>query len=140
MAVTYLKPHHIGAKKTIAQAMRDSFAYGKNPIKTRDGELVTSYMCDAQVAYEEFLLSKAKYRAITGRAQGVDDDILFYQIRQSFLPGEIDHAAALEIGHDLAMRWTKGNHAFFVASHIDRPHPHIHIYYNSTTLDSTHKF
>ena len=35
---------------------------------------------------------------------------------------------------------TKGKHAFFVVSHIDRPHPHVHIYYNSTTLDCTRKF
>jgi len=38
------------------------------------------------------------------------------------------------------MRWTKGNHAFFVVSHIDRPHPHIHIYYNSTSLDCSRKY
>ena len=38
------------------------------------------------------------------------------------------------------MRWTKGNHAFFVVSHTDRPHPHIHIYYNATSLDCTRKF
>ncbi len=38
------------------------------------------------------------------------------------------------------MRWTKGKHAFFVVSHVDRPHPHCHIYYNSTSLDCTRKF
>ena len=38
------------------------------------------------------------------------------------------------------MRWTKGKHAFFVATHIDRQHIHNHIYYNSTTLDCTRKF
>lgn len=38
------------------------------------------------------------------------------------------------------MRWTKGRHAFFVVSHADRPHPHVHIYYNSTALDCTQKF
>jgi hypothetical protein len=38
------------------------------------------------------------------------------------------------------MRWTKGKHAFFVVSHTDRPHPHVQIYYNSTTLDCTHKY
>ena len=35
---------------------------------------------------------------------------------------------------------TKGKHTFFVVSHADRPHPHVHIYYNSTTLDCTRKF
>jgi hypothetical protein len=54
--------------------------------------------------------------------------------------GEITHEDALHVGYDLAMRWTKGRHAFFVVSHIDRPHPHIHIYYNSTSLDCTRKY
>ena len=85
-------------------------------------------------ADNEFLLSKAKYKAITGREQKKDEDVLCYQIRQSFVRGEVDAETALKIGYDLAMRWTKGNHAFFVVSHIDRPHPHVHIYYNSTSL------
>ena len=38
------------------------------------------------------------------------------------------------------MRWTKGSHAFFVATHTDRQHIHNHIYYNSTTLDCTRKY
>jgi len=140
MATTTILPRHIGKGKTIMQTMKDSFVYGKNPLKTRDGELIISYMCDHETAYEEFLLSKAKYRAITGREQKTDDDILYYQMRQAFLPGEVDHDTTLKIGYDLGMRWTKSNHAFFVVSHVDRPHPHIHVYYNSTTLDCTKKF
>ena len=66
--------------------------------------------------------------------------MLCYQIRQSFPPGELDPEEALNIGYELAMRWTKGKHAFFVVSHADRPHPHVHIYYNSTTLDCTRKY
>lgn len=31
-------------------------------------------------------------------------------------------------------------YAFFVTTHIDRPHVHNHIYYNSTSLDCTRKF
>ena len=38
------------------------------------------------------------------------------------------------------MRWTKGKHAFIVATHIDRSHIHNHIIYNSTSLDCTCKF
>lgn len=63
-----------------------------------------------------------------------------YQFRQAFQPGELEAEAALAISYELAMRWTKGKHAFFVVCHIDRPHPHCHIYYNSTTLDCTGKF
>ena len=101
---------------------------------------MSAYMCDPQTVDAEFLLSKAQYKAITEREQKKDADVLCYQLRQAFAPGEIDHDTALKIGHDLAMRWTKGKHAFFVVSHIDRPHPHIHVYYNSTALDCTRKF
>jgi len=139
-ATTYFKPHHISKGETIAQSMKDRFDYGQNPEKTQDGDLVLSYECDPQSAEGEFLLSKAKYKAITGREQKKDADVLCYQIRQSFPPGEIDAETALKISYDLAMHWTKGNHAFFVVSHTDRPHPHCHIYYNSTSLDCTRKF
>lgn len=140
MATTYFKPHHISKGETIAQSMKDRFDYGQNPDKTQDGDLIAAYECDPKTADAEFLLSKAKYKAITGREQKKDEDILCYQIRQSFVRGEVDAETALKIGYDFAMRWTKGKHAFFVVSHIDRPHPHVHIYYNSTSLDCTRKF
>ena len=88
----------------------------------------------------EFLLSKAKYKAITGREQRRDADVLCYQIRQSFKPGEITPEEANRVGYETAMRWTKGKHAFFVATHTDRRHIHNHIYYNSTALDCAHKY
>ena len=102
--------------------------------------MISSYACDHMTADAEFLLSKAKYRAVTGREQRRDADVLCYQIRQAFKPGEITPEEANRIGYELAMRWTKGKHAFFVVSHADRPHPHVHIYYNSTTLDCTRKY
>ena len=120
--------------------MQDRFDYGKNPEKTLDGALIRSYQCDPMTADAEFLLAKAQYKAITGREQVRDEDVLCYQIRQSFPPGELSPEDALAVGYELAMRWTKGRHAFFVVSHIDRPHPHVHIYYNSTSLDCTRKF
>lgn len=120
--------------------MQEHFDYGKNPEKTKGGDLIRSYECDPMTAAAEFLLAKEKYKAITGREQKRDDDVLYYQIRMAFPPGELDPEAALDIGYELGMRWTKGRHAFFVVSHADRPHPHIHIYYNSTTLDYTHKY
>ena len=88
----------------------------------------------------EFLLSKAKYKATTGREQRRDAVVLCYQIRQSFKPGEITPEEANRVGYETAMRWTKGKHAFFVATHTDRHHIHNHIYYNSTALDCAHKY
>ncbi|MDF1493932.1 relaxase/mobilization nuclease domain-containing protein [Caproiciproducens sp. CPB-2] len=140
MATTYFKTHHISKGETIAQSMKDRFDYGQNPEKTKGGELIAAYLCDPETADAEFLLSKAKYKAITGREQKKNADILCYQIRQSFLPGEITPEDANRIGYEMGMRWTKGKYAFFVATHIDRHHIHNHIYYNSTALDCTRKF
>ena len=120
--------------------MKERFDYGQNPDKTEGGELISSYGCDHMTADAEFLLSKAKYKAVTGREQRRDADVLCYQIRQSFKPGEITPEEANRIGYETAMRWTKGKYAFFVATHTDKAHIHNHIYYNSTSLDCTRKF
>ena len=102
-ATTYLKAHHISGGKTILQSLSDRFDYGQNPEKTLDGMLIRSYKCDPIIADAEFLLSKAKYKAITGREQQRDADVLCYQIRQSFPPGELDAEAALAIGYETAI-------------------------------------
>ena len=120
--------------------MKERFDYGQNPDKTQGGELISSYECDYMTADAEFLLSKAKYKAATGREQRRDADVLCYQIRQSFKPGEITPEEANRVGYETGMRWTKGKYAFFVATHTDRQHIHNHIYYNSTSLDCSHKF
>ena len=140
MAVTRLITHHISKGETVAQSLKDRFDYGQNPDKTQGGELISSYECDHQTADAEFLLSKAKYRAVTGREQKREADVLCYQIRQSFAPGEITPEEANRVGYETAMRWTKGKHAFFVATHTDKKHIHNHIYYNPITLDYTRKF
>lgn len=92
--------------------MRDRFDYGQDPVKTLSGSLMRAYECDPMTADAEFLLTKAMYKAITGREQERDADVLCYQIRQSFPPGELSPQEALDIGYELAMRWTKGRHAF----------------------------
>ena len=134
-ATTRLITHHISKGETVAQSLKDRFDYGQNPEKTQGGELISAYECDHRTADAEFLLAKAKYKAVTGREQRRDADVLCYQIRQSFRPGEITPEEANRVGYETAMRWTKGKHAFFVATHTDRQHIHNHIYYNSTTLD-----
>jgi len=131
---------HMDKGSSAAGTLNDRFNYARNKDKTRDGELTASYGCDPESAEAEFNLSKAQYYAVTGRVQSRGSDVLCYQIRQSFKPGEVDAETALILGYDLAMRWTKGKHAFFVVSHVDRPHAHTHIYYNATTLDGSGKF
>lgn len=138
MAATRLISLHINKGKTVAQCLADRTDYSENAAKTNNGKFISSYECDPKTADEEFLLSKRQYFHITGREQ--KNDVIAYQIRQSFKPGEITPEEANRVGYELAMRWTKGNHAFIVATHIDKAHIHNHVIYNSTTLDCTHKF
>ena len=128
---------HAGEGETIAEAIRDCLDYGKDPEKTESGKYISAYECDPATVADEFLLAKASYAAMTGREQKKENNVLCYQIRQSFYPGEITPKEANRIGYELAMRWTKGRHA---CTHIDKGHIHNHIYYNSTTLDYTRKF
>ena len=139
-ATTYFKKHKISKGETVAQSLKERFDYGQNPDKTQGGELISSYECDYMTADAEFLLSKAKYKAATGREQRRDADVLCYQIRQSFKPGEITPEEANRVGYETAMRWTKGKYQFFVCTHIDKEHIHNHIYYNSTAYDRSRKF
>ncbi len=41
---------------------------------------------------------------------------------------------ANKVGYETAMRFTKGKHAFIVATHIDRAHIHNHIIFNSKKI------
>lgn len=138
MAATRLIALHINKGKTLAQCLEERTDYSENPEKTNNGELVTGYECDPKTADEEFLLAKRQYQHITGRQQ--KNDVIAYQIRQSFKPGEITPEEANEVGRETAMRFLKGKHAFIVATHVDKAHIHNHIIFNSTTLDCTHKF
>ena len=137
MAATRLIALHVNKGKTVAQCLADRTDYSQNAEKTNDGEFISSYECDPKTADEEFLLSKRQYQHITGREHR--NNIIAYQIRQSFKPGEITPEEANRIGYETAMRWTKGKHAFIVATHIDKAHIHNHIIYNSTSLDASRK-
>lgn len=139
MATSRLIPMHIGKGKSVAESIKGRTDYGKNPEKTDGGRLVSPFECSAKIVDGEFLLAKRQYAALTGKEIG-RHDVLAYQIRQSFKPGEVTPEEAQKIGYELAMRFTKSKHAFIVATHIDKAHIHNHIIFNSTTLDCTRKF
>ena len=138
MAATRLIALHKNKGKSVAACLKSRTDYAQNPDKTQQGELVSSYECNPLTVDEEFMLSKRQYELATGRRQ--KNDVIAYQIRQSFKPGEITAEEANKVGYELAMRFTKGKYAFIVATHTDREHIHNHIIYNSTALDSTRKF
>ena len=120
MATTSIMPLHTGKGRSVRRAIQDSINYVKNPDKTDEGRLVTSYQCNGEIADAEFLLAKRQYIAATGRVRG-KDDIIAYHLRQSFVPGEITPEEANRLGQELARRFT-------------------HIIWNAVNLDCDRKF
>ena len=138
MAATRLIALHKNKGMTVAACLKNRTDYIENPDKTEQGQFVSSYDCSTLTADEEFMLTKWQYDLINGRRQ--KSDVIAYQIRQSFRPGEITAEEANKVGYELAMRFTKGRHAFVVATHTDREHIHNHVIFNSTALDGIRKF
>ena len=138
LAATRLIALHKNKGLTVAACLKNRTDYIENPDKTEQGQFVSSYACSALTADEEFMLTKRQYDLVNGRRQ--KSDVIAYQIRQSFRPGEITAEEANKVGYELVMRFTKGKHAFVVATHTDRQHIHNHVIFNSTALDGTKKF
>ena len=120
MATTRIIPMHINKGKTIAQCLKARVDYVKNPDKTEGGALISAYACAPETADQEFLLARSEYMAITGRK--IHNEVIAYQLRQSFKPGEVTPEEANKIGYELASQFLKGEHAFIVATHNDRRH------------------
>ena len=131
---------HMNQGKSLLQSISARTDYAMNPEKTGGGFLISSYECDPASVEVDFLLAKEQYQRITGRVPKHGRDVIAYQIRQAFYPGEITQKEANRIGYELAMQFTGGKHQFIVATHIDKAHVHNHVIINSTTLDCTHKF
>ncbi len=137
MAATRLIPLHVNKGKTVAQCLADRTDHSENEKKANNGAFISSE-CDPKSCDQEFLPSKCEYPHI--HSFEYQQNIIAYQIRQSFKPGEVTPEEANRIGYETAMRWTKGSHAFIVATHIDRAHIHNHIIYNSTDLSCEKKW
>ena len=140
MATTRLIPMHVIKGQTVAHTVHERLSYAINPEKTNSGQLVKAYGCEPETAAGEMLLCKKEYETYIGRSEEKKSDIVLYQIRQSFKPGEITPEKAQEIGDELAMSVTKGKYQFVVATHTDHAHIHNHIIFNSTSIDHAQKF
>ena len=129
---------HQNKGKTILKCLAERTDYAMNNEKTASGELISSFECAPQTAASEFAFSKRIYFQKTGRES--EHDIIAYQFRQSFKPGEVTAEEANRIGYEFAERFLKSRHAFIVCTHINRHHIHNHVIWNSTNLDCTRKF
>ena len=139
MATTKIMPLHVGKGRTESRAISDIIDYVANPQKTDNGRLIAGFACDSRTVDAEFLLAKRQYIVATGRVRGADD-VIAYHVRQSFRPGEITPEEANRLGVEFAKRFTKGNHAFVVCTHIDKSHIHNHIIWSSVSLEYDRKF
>ncbi len=139
MATTTLRRIRNCEEKSIRQTFKDCLDYIKNPVKTRNGELVTCAGCAVQNTDLDFEMTRSLYENLTGR-EPKKDEILAYHMRQSFQPGEVSAEQAHEIGIKLAEAFLKGNHEYVVCTHIDKKHIHNHIIFNAVQSDSLRKY
>ncbi len=137
MATTRFMPVHVRKGWSVSRAIRRVIDYVENPDKTDSGRYISAYACDEHTAAAEFYLSEQQYENLTGKRAG---GVIAYHLRQSFKPGEISPEEANDIGRELALKLTKGNHAFIVCTHVDKEHIHNHIIINSIGLDCQKKF
>lgn len=138
MAATKLIAMHQNKGRSVLKCLKDRTDYAKNGEKTEDGKYISSYACTPEFVDLEFAQAKKTYLQKTWRQP--KGDVIAYQIHQSFKPGEITPEEANEVGYETGMRFTKGKHAFIVATHVDRAHIHNHIIFNSTNLECDRKF
>ena len=99
MATTRIIPMHINKGKTISQCMKARIDYVKNPDKTEDGTLISSYECTPESADHEFVLARNEYMSLVGKQN--PNEVIAYQLRQSFKPGEVtaEEANDYHTGH-----------------------------------------
>lgn len=138
MAATRLMALHIVRDRTLAESLKERMDYTEDELKTEQKRYISTYGCDIETADEEFLLSHREYHANVREIR--KKEIIAYQIRQSFKPGEITPEKANEIGYELAMRFTKGDYAFTVCTNTDKKHIHNHIVFNAISMDGKKKF
>ncbi len=138
MAATRLISLHHVKSKTVAECLKRSIDYVRDSRKTEDEKYVSTYGCDPNSITEQFLLSRKIYEDNVRKPH--KKDVIAYQIRQAFKPGEITPEKANELGYELAMKFTKGKHAFIVTTHTDKHHIHNHVVFNAVAIDGKSRF
>jgi hypothetical protein len=109
-------------------------------MKTRGGELVSSFRCIPKSAHFEMMYDQSVYERETGRKvicdyKGKKRSYLLMTMRQSFAPGEVTPEQAFQIGQELAEQFLKGKYQYVVATHIDKHCVHNHIIFNIVGSD-----
>ena len=139
MATTRIMPLHTGKGRTVGKAISDIIDYVENPKRPTTAGSSPATSVTAGSPMRNFCLQRSGTSKKTGRVRG-EDDVIAHHLRQSFVPGEITPEEANRLGQELARRFTKGNNAFIVCTHIDKAHIHNHIIWSAVNLDCDRKF
>lgn len=138
MAATRIIPLHIKKGSTAEKSLAARMDYAENGEKTEEGKYISAYACNPKLAVQEWELTRALYESRTGVKP--KNEVIAYQIRQSFKPGEITPELANKLGYELGMRFTKGTYPFVVSTHTDKAHIHNHIIVHSVSIDANRRF
>lgn len=138
MAATRLISLHIQKGGTAEQSLQARLDYAMNDLKTEGGELISAHDCNPKTAVQEWLLWRSQYIYRTGSEPR--HEVIAYQIRQSFKPGEITPELANRLGHETALRFTGGDFPFIVATHTDKEHIHNHVIFSAISTDCDRRF
>ena len=118
--------------KQSPSAMRGVINYCLQEKKTfdmnSDRKLITGVNCIGQIAYTEFMTTKAVYHKEGG--------VNFYHFSQSFSPEE--KITPIE-AHEVAIEFVKKawpGHEVLVCTHMDEPHLHSNIVVNSVNFEN----
>ncbi|OCN04663.1 hypothetical protein A4S06_10940 [Erysipelotrichaceae bacterium MTC7] len=121
--ITDVIAYTIDEKKT---SLNDAVDYTVDSSKTIDRELVSCLNCMDHDPVQSMINTKRQFQD--------DKPIVCFHGYQSFLPGEVDHKTAHEIGVKYAQEMWGDKYQVVISTHTDKDHAHSHFVVNSTSF------
>ena len=103
MAATKLIAMHQNKGRSVMRCLKDRTDYAMNGEKTDEGKYISSYQCNPELVDLEFAQAKKEYLHKTWRQP--KGDVIAYQIRQSFKPGEITGHIFITTSYSIPPIW-----------------------------------
>lgn len=116
----------------IYKSLHNVIEYAKTDFKTEKQYYVTGINCSQDIAFQEMILTKKRFRKEKG--------ILGYHGFQSFAEGEVTPEISHEIGVKLAEELWGDKFEVIVSTHLNTKHYHNHFIINSVSFVDGRKF
>lgn len=112
-------------------SLKKNIDYILNEKKTANRLFTASQNCTVDDAFHDFVNTKSFY----GHTSNWEHDRQSYHWTISFSPEEhVDYGVALKIAQEFCDK-SLSNYECVMAAHTDKAHTHVHIVFNSTSLD-----